>query len=148
MRGDFCVFIPFLLAQSKRFSFEIWYCPKKEVTLNRIGIIRLNIAKDVHEAKSGQIKVSYVLYSINDKKKKHKRRQLDSIRQVAIPSMLLYNITKITTTPQTTKRFAEFFFTRVLFAPRTYTHRCSRATLRGCGWCGRGKLLAVEVVTS
>jgi len=42
------------------------------VTLNRIGIIRLNIAKDViakdvHEAKSGQIKVSYVLYSINDK---------------------------------------------------------------------------------
>jgi hypothetical protein len=72
MRGDFCVFIPFLLAQIRRFSFEIWYCPKKEVTLNRIGIIRLNIAKDViakdvHEAKSGQIKVSYVLYSINDK---------------------------------------------------------------------------------
>lgn len=67
MRGDFCVFIPFLLAQSKRFSFEIWYCPKKEVTLNRIGIIRLNIAKDRHEAKSGQIKVSYVLYSINEK---------------------------------------------------------------------------------
>ena len=67
MRGDFCVFIPFLLAQIRRFSFEVWYCPKKEVTLNRIGVIRLNIAKDVHEAKSGQIKVSYVLYSINDK---------------------------------------------------------------------------------
>jgi hypothetical protein len=67
MRGDFCVFIPFLLAQSRRFSFEIWYCPKKEVTLNRIGVIRLNIAKDVHEAKNGQIKVSYVLYSINEK---------------------------------------------------------------------------------
>jgi len=29
--------------------------------------IRLNIAKDVREAKSGQIKTSYVLYSINDK---------------------------------------------------------------------------------
>ncbi len=43
------------------------YCPKKEVTLNRIGVIRLNIAKDVREVKSGQIKVSYVLYSINDK---------------------------------------------------------------------------------
>jgi len=43
------------------------YCPKKEVTLNRIGVIRLNIAKDVHEAKSGQIEVSNVLYSINDK---------------------------------------------------------------------------------
>jgi|GEM_PF-4569668 hypothetical protein len=67
MRGDFCVFIPFLLSQIRRFSFEIWYCPKKEVTLNRIGVIRLNIAKDVHEAKSGQIKVSYVLYSINEK---------------------------------------------------------------------------------
>ena len=67
MRGDFCVFIPFLLAQSRRFSFEIWYCPKKEVTLNQIGIIRLNIAKNVREIKSGQIKVSYVLYSINDK---------------------------------------------------------------------------------
>ena len=66
MRGDFCVFIPFLLAQSRRFSFE-GYCPKKEVTLNRIGVIRLNIAKDVHEAKNGQIKVRYVLYSINEK---------------------------------------------------------------------------------
>ena len=67
MRGDFCVFILFLLVQSRRFSFEIWYCPKKEVILNRIGIIRINIAKDVREVKSGQIKVSYVLYSINDK---------------------------------------------------------------------------------
>ena len=67
MRGDFCLFIPFLLAQSRYFSFEIGYCQKKEVTLNRIGVIRLNIAKDVREVKSGQIKVGYVLYSINDK---------------------------------------------------------------------------------
>nr|DAY13133.1 MAG TPA: hypothetical protein [Bacteriophage sp.] len=51
MRGDFCVFIPFLLVQSRRFSFEIGYCPKKEVTLNRIAFNKAQHSKGCARSK-------------------------------------------------------------------------------------------------
>ena len=41
---------------------------------------------------------------------------------------------KITTTPQTTKWYAEYYFTRVLFAPKTDIHQCSRGVLHDYDW--------------
>ena len=52
------------LIHKRKDSYERFFYFEAEL---RNQTIRLNIAKDVREAKSGQIKTSYVLYSINDK---------------------------------------------------------------------------------
>ena len=101
MRGDFCLFIPFLLAQSRYFSFEI--LSEKGGNLKPNWSYKAQHSKGRARSKKRSDK-SWLRSLLHKRQtKKHKRRQLDSIRQVAIPSMLLYNITKITTTPQTSK---------------------------------------------